>query len=813
MFVRGLIRFLLLGILLSLATGCDSAEERAAKHYKSAMELVSQGDLDRAMVELRNVLSLDESNHDARLEYAKIAAEKGNIADSYANYLRVAEQYPDDMEAQLALTRMAILAQNWDEAKRHGDVLAGSDVKLEGKDAALLALKFRQAALDKDDAKLRQLTREAEAMAQTDASDAILQRILIEGYTRDGNFDAALAVLDKAIAQTPNNQGLYMIKASILNQTGNLDALETVLRQAIDRFPSDDKMKAALIRLLVARGDLDQAETFLRDQVAKSDKPEATETALLAFLRQVRGSGAAMKEADAAVAKFPDSVTLRSVQAGLLFDAGNRDQAIANLQDIIDKNPTSDQINALKVVLAKMLAQTGNEVGARKLVEEVLAADATNVEAMKMSAEWLIRDDKVDDAIALLRRVLDQSPQDAGAMTLMAQAHDRNGNHDLAMDLYSLAVEASNNGAPESLRYAGLLYKEKRYRPAEDVLVAALKARPGDIQLLRLLGDVFVGDEDWARATQVETTLRDKKTDSAVRLADALRLKILSQKDGSEAATAYLEQLAQGADPGAAAKIGLIRANIADGKTDEALGIAKEIVAEHPDNVAAQKVLGSTYMAARDFVSAEAAFRGILKANPKDQGAWTLLVRALSSDGRRDDAQAAVDDALAANPDSPVLLWAKAGFLEKANDIDGALAIYEDLYKRNSNSLVVANNLASILATYHDDAESLDRAFAVAKRLKESKVPAFQETYGWIQFRRGNFDEAVQYIEPAAAALKSDPIVQYHLGKALLAVDRKADALAAFRDAVQLAGEADQRSQIADARKEVTALADANAKN
>ena len=150
-------------------------------------------------------------------------------------------------------------------------------------------------------------------------------------------------------------------------------------------------------------------------------------------------------------------------------------------------------------------------------------------------------------------------------------------------------------------------------------------------------------------------------------------------------------------------------------------------------------------------------------------------------------------------PDAPDLLWAKASYLERDGDIAGAIAIYEGLYARNSGSAIVANNLASLLVTYRDDPQSLDRAEVIGRRLKGTDVPAFQDTYGYIQFRRGNLTEALAYLEPSAAGLPNDPLAQFHLGEVYAALDRPSDALAQMRRALDLAGplgDADLRAKL-----------------
>ena len=85
---------------LALATAgllsfCDTAEERADGHFQSGLELLEEGDVDRALVEFRNVFKLDGTHREARLRYAEVERARGNIRQAYGQYLRLVEQYPD----------------------------------------------------------------------------------------------------------------------------------------------------------------------------------------------------------------------------------------------------------------------------------------------------------------------------------------------------------------------------------------------------------------------------------------------------------------------------------------------------------------------------------------------------------------------------------------------------------------------------------------------------------------------------------------------------------------------------------------------
>src|SRR5271157_4482294 len=60
------------------------------------------------------------------------------------------------------------------------------------------------------------------------------------------------------------------------------------------------------------------------------------------------------------------------------------------------------------------------------------------------------------------------------------------------------------------------------------------------------------------------------------------------------------------------------------------------------------------------------------------------------------------------------------------------------------------------------------------------------DSLGWILFKTGKADEALQHLEKAADKVKTDPIVAEHLGDILLAKDKKQDALEAYRRSLQV---------------------------
>lgn len=800
---------LFLSAALFLAS-CESSEERAEGHFQSALELIEAGDFERAYVEFRNVFKLDGGHREARKVYASTLRSQGQVQLAYGQFLRLIEQYPDDFDGRLALSQMAVELQNWPEVRRHSKralELAPDQPEVK---AVSLNLDYADALEAEDASARRDVARQAKGLSEQLPNNLGLRRLLVDAALRDQDLEQALIEIDSTLEVDPQNRELYNTRLGILAQLERTDEVETLLIDMVERFDNEQSIVATLLRFYVSRGDLDKAEAFLRGVVADAEPGEAkteSQMALVRFLSEVRSMSVGLDELDKIISENENSDIFRAVRASTRFELGETEAGIAEMQEILEGAEPSDEIRSVKIALSQMLSQTGNLVGAQRLVSEVLAEDATQVEALKMQARWSVEADRADEAISLLRTALDQNPNDAAAMTLMAQAHNRNGSRELARDMLSLAVEASNNAPEESIRYAAALLRDERFQLAENVLLDSLRLNPGNLRLLTEIGKTYVAMEDWARTEQVEATMRNLDNPVALRAADGLQATRLAAQGRTEDAITFLEGLAADGENGdTAAQITVVRARLANGEQEAALRYAEEALSQRPNDLALQFTLATAQAANGQFIPAEATYRTILSSNPLVERAWTELIRTLYAQGNIEGAQTALSDGLAAIPGALNLLWAEASFKERSKDFDAAIDIYEQLYDRASNSPVVANNLASLLSTYRSDEESLQRAYAVARRLRGTEFAPFQDTYGWIAYRRGDYEEAITYLEPAAVELIGDPLVQYHLGMAYVALERLPEGLGQLQRAVGLVTEDDTRAQFVTAREEIARL-------
>ena len=788
---RHLILPLLIAATLALSA-CKTSEEKAEDYYQSGLALLAKGDEQRAMIEFRNVFKYNGFHKAARRTYADTLVKEGKQQEAYSQYLRLIEQYPDTVDVRVILAEIAIDTGAWEEAERHGRAAIALDPDAPDVKAIKAALDFRAAVLADDTAAQDKVATEANTLLATLPANKIIRRIVIGNLAAGPDSLRAIPIIDDGLKIDPTSLELYMIKFRIQARAGDAKGTGDTLKRMVELFPDNVEVTSALIGWYMLQKDFDGAEAFLRKRAGPADGPTDGHLALLQFLQQARGADAARAELETLLAANQGNANA-GLYGGMLasmdFEAGKQDAAIAALQAIVTTAAASDQTRNLKVILARMLDTTANRVGARALVEEVLAEDASNLAALKLRATWFIADDKPGDAIVDLRTALDQSPRDIEVLTLMASAYERDGNLDLAGDQLAKAVEMAGAAPTESLRYAQYLMRLGKVQVVETVLANAHQASPANPDILRAQAQYYIGQRDWVSADAAIAALKAlglKDTDSEIQQMQAA---VLNGQNRIDESLALLQTAAAQDGQTNSAVLAIVQAEVRAGKTAEALAYIDTLLAKSPQDRVLRLLGANLDQLVGNTSQAEGTYRQLIREDPKDEGPIKRLYDLLQTAGRSADAAAVLAAGIAAVPQSHDLLWTKAAQLEADGKIDEAISIYDALYAQNSDDTVVANNLASLITAHHDDEASLTRAEAIARRLRGLEVPAFQDTYGWIAFRRGNLDEALSHLEPAAKGLPKDTLTQFHLAMLYDKLGRSADAIRQFDLALTLAGD------------------------
>lgn len=785
-------RLALAFVALAVLAACDSPEERVAKHYARAMELIAASDYSRATLELRNALKLDENHAPSRLEIARIYERQGEMRAAVANYRLVAELDPQNVESRLKLAQIYLLGNALDEAA----TMIDAAVKLAPGDPDVLATSASISYRQGDAATAIALARRALEIAPANpTANALLITDRVSGGDRAGGLEE----IDRLLADAPADLILNMLKLRILSSDEDDPALGAHLRRLIELFPEQARFREALVQWQIRRGDVAGAEHDLRALADAAPGDAAPTLRLARFLLGTKGEDAARAELAARSAAAPDAATgfaIRAALADLDFAGGRRDEARAAMRDIIAAEGDSVTGQEARVRLARYEMAENQRDAAADLVETVLKADPQNVEALGIRAEIRIAREQPADAILDLRKALDLDPQNVGLMLLEARAHERNGSPALAGERLATAARDSNFAPDVALAYARFLNGQGRPEAAETVLTEAVQRNRGNRVLLASLAEARLRLKNWDGAEEVAKALA--RLDNGETAAGRVRAAALSGQGRLSESIDALQRLTDDPDTDQGAMAQLIAAYIRAGELDKAEAFLDDTLAREPKNLRALLLRAEIHLQRRDPESAAARLREIIDIAPDAPTGHLGLARLRVAQGQPAEAERIVREAIGhVKPDDALRLML-AGLLENRGAFDEAIAQYATLYEAQPDAAVVANNYASLLAEHHaDDPARLEEARRIAQRLRISDVPQFQDTYGWIRFLSGEPEEALRSLIPAAEALPRNAYVRFHLGATYAALGRTAEA----RENLEAALAADAEFAMADAAR------------
>ena len=153
----------------------------------------------------------------------------------------------------------------------------------------------------------------------------------------------------------------------------------------------------------------------------------------------------------------PELTALQFSLAQLYLQAENSEQAEAILQTIIkEKRLEPDGLKA-RTGLAMLKNQQEDVDAARTLLDEVLAENPQDGQALMLKGRIELQQKQYTEAVATFRSVLKGQPDSAEALTLLAAAHQGNGETELALENLSRAVEVKPENIEARLRLAQFL--------------------------------------------------------------------------------------------------------------------------------------------------------------------------------------------------------------------------------------------------------------------------------------------------------------------------------------------------------------------
>ncbi|MCP5084116.1 MAG: tetratricopeptide repeat protein [Alphaproteobacteria bacterium] len=754
-FNRRFLLYMLIILVAALFAACGNYEARKTAYFEKATRLFAAGDDDRARLELKNVLQIDDRFAPGWYWLGRVEEREGNIRKAFANFNRAVELDQGFVPARVHRGQIYVLSNDLNLAA--GDADAALKLAPADPDALMLRAAVRKRNDDmtgaEEDARMALAAQPGHA-----AASAMIASLLYE----QGDKAGALAALEQGISANPDMRALKLVLGRYQHEAGNIEGAIEVLSALVAENPDSNTYRNRLATYLVQQGRAPQAEQVLRDALAKAPDDFKRQKALIELIGKTRGAEAGLAELVVQRQMHPNNMPLRFAQAGLLLKVGKAEDAEQAYRDIVAAadGQGPDAVRARKALAVMLAAGRSDEAAA--LLAEVLLESPGEPDALQLRATMALQQGRQDQAINDLRTVLREYPDRLAAQRMLGQAHALNGELALAQDAFEQAIAMAPTDPAAYLQLSELRVRTGDNDGALLVLEGLLEKVPDSAVAQQAIARIQFSRRDWDALDQTAHRIQQSRPEHS--LGYYLN-GVVAQRKGDHVNAVKMFEKALDISPKAVeVLLGLARSHLAAGDLDQAEQRVRQVLKENPNNVTALHLLGSVQVVAGQIDAARATFDEAIRFHSSSPLAYGLLAQLEEQQGNLERTTAILERGAAETERNGILLFQLAGVHERSGDYDGAIKAYEEVLTRHPQADVVANNLAVLLATGKEGVADLDRALELAGRFAESDVAEYLDTLGWVRYLRGEYQAALPLLTRAVEKNAGLGDLQYHLG-------------------------------------------------
>ncbi len=756
--------------------GCSDPSERSQEYLSSAKSYYEKGNYDKAKLELKNAIQINKKLSEAYFYLALVSEKEQNWKEMYNSLAQTLKLDPENHEARLKLAKLYLLGGNVDQAALEVKLL--SEKKADDPDVIAL----NGAVLLKQGDTISALAEARKALA-IDSSHLDAVGLAVGVYLAEEDYAAAEKQVNQSLANKPNELALLLMKLQIHMKSKNAQLVEQAYLEITKIFPEKLDYSFALAKFYVGTNQDSKALSLLQSVVDNNKDKLKPKLVLVDFLLQKN-----IELAEPAIKKFietnPSEPDLYFKLANLYILQNRNDEAKEPLNWIVENNGNDRKGIKANSILAKLAIKEGDNTLATNIVEEILAVDGRNYDALLLKARISMINGSHDEAITDLRGILRDYAKSDEAMVLLGQAFLMKESPELAIENFRNALELNPGNFYAVLPIVSSMIESEDIGRAEGLLQNALKINPNHEGALQALAQVRLLKQDWAGTQEVADLIATKPNGQG--FSSYLGGKI-SQGQGfyKEAIEKYKLALLEIPKLSDAMKSMLVSSE-ALGERTAMKAYLEQFMTKNPDIAYPIIYKSELHGLDKDWDKAiESLNKGIAQW-PKEYRFYETLARIYHEKGETENAINTYKSGLEIIPNNVQLSMLLAGVYEREKDFDNAIKIYQAIIDEQPTVDVAVNNLVSILLDHYPDKESLERAVSLSERFKGSKQPYYLDTYGWSLFKNGSIEKAVEVLQQVVTKAPEVPVFKYHLANALHESDRNSEAIILLEEAIEL---------------------------
>jgi putative PEP-CTERM system TPR-repeat lipoprotein len=711
---------------------------------------VARGNPDEAHMQLNKAIELEEKNSDTWTLLGDLERATNRFPEAETAYANALKYDSKNVSALLGRADVKINSNKLDEASQ--DIDAALQVARNSPIANQLrgVVQFKQGKFDT-----------AEVLFQTvlKTQPNYLPAVLWLGLTAFAkrNYEQAATQFTQYTRIVPNVR-VQALLALTQARLGRGEAAEETLKVLRDVNVNDPQSLAVLAQAYILIGETDLASTYLAKAV--DQKPDAADlrVGLAATLSEKGESVQAIAQLENAIHLDPglmvaDVMLVQNLIRDKQFDKAL--QAVELLEKKQPKSPTPFNLKGM-VYLAKRDLANG-----RQSFEQALEIDATSVAAAMNLAQLDLMEKNPEAARQRFQAVLTKDQKNVQAMMGLARVAAVTAQEPEYVAWLEKAAKVEPSGVGPRVALANYYLQKNDVQKALTTAREAQTADPNSPLALDLLGaaQLMAGEKQNAVVTYrslAKIVPKNSVVHYRLATAEVAAQSIDSAKASLNKALAlnprYLD-----------AEILLAAVELAAGRHEEALTIAKQIQKQQPESAAGFVLQGEILMAQKQFAPALKAYEKALILDNNGQLA-VKVHQALSAGGNANEADARIIHWLKDHPsDVPTRAYLASSYMSTARNKQ-AIEQYQVVLENDPKNVFALNNLAWLYQQERDT-----RALATAEQayLLKPDSANIMDTLGWILVEQGDTDRGLKLLKAASDKDPASTGIRYRWAAAL----------------------------------------------
>ncbi|MFH1297934.1 MAG: tetratricopeptide repeat protein [Bacteroidota bacterium] len=509
------------------------------------------------------------------------------------------------------------------------------------------------------------------------------------------------------------------------------------------------------------------------------------------------------------------------IDAKKLLITGNEKDAEGLLRKYIDRYPT-DPVAYYE--LAKILAGRKSYPEAKMIAEKAYELNNKNIWYQLFLAETCQLTQDYDQALKIYEDIVATNPDNLDHYYQLASLYMGLGKYQQAIKIYDMIEKRLGISEEISLQKHKIYLHLKEYQNAEAELRTLMDAYPDDSRYYSILAEYYMSREKKEKALELYHKVLEIDPDNAyihMTLADYYR------KTGNRNKAFEELQLGFG-NPNldVDTKINILLSfytinEIVSDLKEEAFALTELLILTHPEDPKVYSIHGDLLSQDQQYEGARDAFLQVIALDSSRYIVWEELLRMdllisdyehLSRYGHR---------AIELYPEQPVIyLFTALAELQRKNYPETEKLLKRGITMVANNNELLAQYYMYLGDTYHalDQATESDKAYEKSLQIKDNNPyvlnnysyylalreteltkaeqmskralniepdnSSFQDTYGWILFKLGQFDQALEWIGKSLEDRKhASGEVLEHYGDVLYHLGRKEEAIEYWKKA------------------------------